>query len=42
MHYERSELLAGLFGELDPIIDARLANLEAEGKAENDCSGFQK
>lgn len=32
MHYERSEPLAESFGELDPRIDARLADLEEEAK----------
>lgn len=42
MYYERSEPLAEVFGELDPRIDARLADLEEEGKGENDWSGFHK
>lgn len=42
MHYERSEPIAESFGELDPKIDARLADLEEEGKSEKDWSGFHK
>lgn len=42
MYYERSEPIAESFGDLDPRIDARLADLEEEGKGEKDWSGFHK
>ena len=42
MYYERSEPIAESFGELDARIDARLADLEEEGKNEKDWSGFHK
>ena len=42
MHYERSEPIAESFGELDPKIDARLADLQEDGKSEKDWSGFHK
>ncbi|WP_218118012.1 iron uptake system protein EfeO [Pelistega sp. MC2] len=42
MAYERSEPLAESFGDLDPRIDARLADLEGEGKGEKDWTGFHK
>lgn len=42
MYYERSEPIAESFGELDPKIDARLADLEEEGKSQNEWSGFHK
>ena len=42
MHYERSEPIAEIFGELDPKIDARLADLQEDGKSEKDWSGFHK
>lgn len=42
MHFERSEPIAESFGDLDPRIDARLADLAEEGKNENDWSGFHK
>lgn len=42
MYYERSEPIAESFGELDPRIDARLADLTEEGKTENDWTGFHK
>lgn len=35
MYYERSEPIAESFGELDPKIDARLADLAEEAKTEN-------
>lgn len=34
MYYERSEPIAESFGELDARIDARLADLQEEGKNE--------
>lgn len=42
MYYERSEPIAESFGDLDPRIDARLADLQEEGKSEKDWSGFHK
>ncbi|WP_439258265.1 iron uptake system protein EfeO [Lonepinella sp. BR2271] len=42
MYYERSEPIAESFGDLDPRIDARLADLTEEGKTEKDWSGFHK
>lgn len=42
MYFERSEPIAESFGDLDPRIDARLADLTEEGKNENDWSGFHK
>lgn len=42
MYYERSEPIAESFGDLDPRIDARLADLEEEGRGEKDWSGFHK
>lgn len=42
IHYERSEPIAESFGDLDPRIDARLADLQEEGKGEKDWSGFHK
>lgn len=41
MHYERSEPVAESFGDLDPKIDARLADLKEE-KKENEWSGYHK
>ncbi|WP_240376016.1 iron uptake system protein EfeO [Bacillus piscicola] len=41
MYFERSEPIAESFGDLDPRIDARLADLEAEGQEEN-WSGYHK
>lgn len=42
MYFERSEPIAESFGDLDPRIDARLADLAEEGKTEKDWSGFHK
>lgn len=42
MYFERSEPIAESFGDLDPRIDARLADLEDEGKTEKDWSGYHK
>jgi iron uptake system component EfeO len=42
MYFERSEPIAESFGDLDPRIDARLADLEDEGKSEKDWSGYHK
>ncbi|HHU6750341.1 TPA: iron uptake system protein EfeO [Staphylococcus pseudintermedius] len=41
MHYERSEPVAESFGDLDPKIDARLADLK-EDKKENEWTGYHK
>lgn len=41
MYFERSEPVAESFGDLDPRIDARLADMKAEGK-EKDWSGYHK
>ncbi|GAB1613834.1 MULTISPECIES: iron uptake system protein EfeO [Mammaliicoccus] len=41
MYYERSEPVAESFGELDPKIDARLADMKEE-KKENEWSGYHK
>lgn len=42
MHFERSEPIAESFGDLDPRIDARLADLTEDGKNEDDWTGFHK
>lgn len=42
MYFERSEPVAEIFGDLDPRIDARLADLTEEGKNEDNWSGFHK
>jgi iron uptake system component EfeO len=42
MYFERSEPIAESFGDLDPRIDARLADIEEEGKGEEDWSGYHK
>lgn len=42
MYFERSEPIAESFGDLDPRIDARLADLTEEGKSEDEWSGFHK
>lgn len=41
MYFERSEPVAESFGDLDPRIDARLADMKAEGK-ESEWSGYHK
>lgn len=41
MYYERSEPVAESFGDLDPKIDARLADLKEE-KKENEWTGYHK
>ena len=41
MFFERSEPIAESFGDLDPRIDARLADMEAEGQEES-WSGYHK
>lgn len=42
MYFERSEPIAESFGDLDPRIDARLADLEEEGQGKEDWSGYHK
>lgn len=42
MYYERSEPIAESFGDLDPKIDGRLADLEEEGKGKEEWSGYHK
>ena len=42
MYFERSEPIAESFGDLDPRIDARLADIEDEGLGEEDWSGYHK
>ncbi|MCA9725400.1 MAG: EfeM/EfeO family lipoprotein, partial [Kurthia sp.] len=42
MYFERSEPIAESFGDLDPRIDARLADVKDEGKGEEDWSGYHK
>ena len=42
MYFERSEPIAESFGDLDPRIDGRLADLEAEGQSMEDWSGYHK
>ncbi|QFF98841.1 EfeM/EfeO family lipoprotein [Psychrobacillus glaciei] len=42
MFFERSEPIAESFGDLDPRIDARLADLEDEGKTKKEWSGYHK
>lgn len=42
LYFERSEPIAESFGDLDPRIDARLADLTEEGKTEQDWKGFHK
>ena len=41
MFFERAEPIAESFGDLDPRIDARLADMEAEGEAD-EWSGYHK
>ena len=42
MLFERSEPIAESFGDLDPRIDARLADIEEEGQGEEEWSGYHK
>lgn len=42
MYFERSEPIAESFGDLDPRIDARLADVKDEGNSEEDWSGYHK
>jgi len=41
MYYERSEPVAEAFGDLDPKIDARLADMKEE-KKEDKWTGYHK
>lgn len=42
MYFERSEPIAESFGDLDPRIDARLADVQEEGQGEEEWSGYHK
>ncbi|WP_445480231.1 iron uptake system protein EfeO [Lysinibacillus irui] len=42
MYFERSEPIAESFGDLDPRIDGRLADIKDEGKGEEEWSGYHK
>lgn len=42
MYYERSEPIAESFGDLDPRIDGRLADIQEEGKGEEEWTGYHK
>lgn len=42
MYFERSEPIAESFGDLDPKIDGRLADLEEEGKGKEEWTGYHK
>ena len=42
MYFERSEPVAESFGDLDPRIDARLADVKDEGKGKEEWSGYHK
>ncbi|WP_274307250.1 iron uptake system protein EfeO [Solibacillus daqui] len=42
MYFERSEPIAESFGDLDPRIDGRLADIEEEGKGKEEWSGYHK
>ncbi|GIN92597.1 iron uptake system protein EfeO [Siminovitchia terrae] len=42
MYFERSEPIAESFGDLDPRIDARLADIEEEGQGKEEWSGYHK
>lgn len=42
MYFERSEPIAESFGDLDPRIDARLADIKEEGQGEEEWSGYHK
>ncbi|MFF5993238.1 iron uptake system protein EfeO [Lysinibacillus sp. KU-BSD001] len=42
MYFERSEPIAESFGDLDPRIDGRLADLEEEGQGKEEWSGYHK
>ncbi len=42
MYFERSEPIAESFGDLDPRIDARLADIEEEGQGKEEWTGYHK
>jgi len=42
MFFERSEPIAESFGDLDPRIDGRLADIEEEGKGKEEWTGYHK
>ncbi len=42
MYFERSEPIAESFGDLDPRIDGRLADIQEEGKGEEEWIGYHK
>lgn len=42
MYFERSEPIAESFGDLDPRIDARLADIKDAGQGAEDWSGYHK
>lgn len=42
MFFERAEPVAESFGDLDPRIDARLADIKEEGKGEEEWTGYHK
>ncbi|MFJ7666845.1 iron uptake system protein EfeO [Lysinibacillus sp. NPDC097195] len=42
MYFERSEPIAESFGDLDPRIDGRLADIEEEGKGKEEWTGYHK
>jgi len=42
MFFERSEPIAESFGDLDPRIDGRLADIQDEGKGEEEWTGYHK
>ncbi len=42
MYFERSEPIAESFGDLDPRIDARLADIQEAGQGEENWSGYHK
>lgn len=42
MYFERSEPIAESFGDLDPRIDGRLADIQEEGKGEEAWTGYHK
>lgn len=42
MYFERSEPIAESFGDLDPRIDARLADIQEAGSGEEGGSGYHK
>ena len=42
MYFERSEPIAESFGDLDPRIDARLADVQEEGQGEEEWAGYHK